>query len=303
MVLDSLLAEFRHWGLDAVWVRCRSTELFPLSVWEFRPLAGSCTFRHHFSKTFDGTRRLGLSAFVEVSPHAGQCSVLRSPALLTPSPLDNKQPFNPTQRTGSQRWKLKVKDLDVVNRERFGLFGLAVLGVNTQNFARFWKNSSRFGIFFAIFLPLGGIFLPTTGLPGVFADEGCRPFRRLHAVLRRLQSVGRIAPARHVPAGAEASQTAGRGKRTVVESRTASASCGERHCSPWGAGVSVMPWRSAVWGRCRRAKLIMLEHYITGARGRVMHATNYSLTCILPRDFKGLLVLFVFISWLVCFMP
>lgn len=47
-----------------------------------------------------------------------------------------------------------------------------------------------------------------------------------------------------------------------------------RRCSPreetlqsMGAGVSVMPWRSAVWGRCRRAKLIMLEHYITGARG------------------------------------
>lgn len=222
-------------------------------------MAGSCTFRHHSSRTFDGTRRLGLSAFVEVSPHAGQCSVLRSPALLTPFPLDNKQPFNPTQRTGSQRWKLNVKDLDVVNRERFGLFGLVVLGVNTQNFARFWEISSRFAVFFRIFFVVGRSFSQTVKSPAVFWDEACKISRRCSPREETLQSMG--------------------------------------------AGVSVMPWRSSVWGRCQRAKLIMLEHYITGARGRVVHATNYSLTCILPRDFKGLLVLFVFISWLVCFMP
>jgi hypothetical protein len=86
---------------------------------------------------------------------------------LTPSPLDNKQPFNPTQRTGSQRRKLNVKDLDVVNRERFGLLGLAVLGVNTQNFARFLEISSRFAVFFAIFFAVGRNFLLTAGSPGV----------------------------------------------------------------------------------------------------------------------------------------
>lgn len=157
---------------------------------------------------------------------------------MTPSPPDNKQPFNPTQRTGSQRWKLNVKDLDVVNRERFGLFGLVVSGVNTQNFARFSEISSRFAIFLRFFLPFGGIFLPTAKIAG---RSGVRTARRCALVLRlsrTLQScdclptvrpshaMGRIAPARHAPAGAEASQTAGRGKRTVVESRTASASCG-----------------------------------------------------------------------------
>ena len=216
---------------------------FSFSVLDFRRGTGSCTFRHHSSKTLGGTRRRGLSAFVEVFPHAGQCSVLRSPALLTLSPLDNKQPFNPTQRTGSQRWKLNVKDLDVVNRERFGLFGLAVLGVNTQNFARFLENSSRFAVFLRFFFPLGRISSRRLGCPA-FRHENCKTFCGSSAISPTLQShdrlptvcpshaVGRIAPARFVPAGAEASQTAGRGKRTVVESRTASASCGERHCSP-----------------------------------------------------------------------
>lgn len=101
------------------------------------------------------------------SPHAGQSAAWKSHALLTPSPQDNKQPFNPTQRTGSQRWKLNVKDLDVVNRERFGLLGLAVLGVNTQNFARLSEISSRFAIFLRFFLPSGGVFPKTATLPGV----------------------------------------------------------------------------------------------------------------------------------------
>ena len=44
-----------------------------------------------------------------------------------------------------------------------------------------------------------------------------------------------------------------------------------------------MPLQSDVLECCRRAKLFLLEHYITGARAHVARVTIYSLTCILPR--------------------
>lgn len=116
--------------------------------------------------------RLDLLAFGEIPPSRRAICRLGEPCpfetvssrqqtTLQPNPTDRK-PTLEAERQG----------LGCRNRERSGLFGLVVLGVNTQNFARFWKNSSRFGIFFAIFLPLGGIFLPTTGLPGGFSGRG-----------------------------------------------------------------------------------------------------------------------------------
>ena len=182
MVFDSLLAEFRHFGAG-----CR-----------FGPMPFNGTFpflrRGDFILWRDPARsgiippgRLTeqdvwvFQRLAKFRPHAGQCSVLRSPALLTPSPLDNKQPFNPTQRTGSQRWKLNVKDLDVVNRERFGLFGLAVLGVNTQNFARFLEISSRFAVFFAFFCRWAE-FLPNGEVAGGFSGRGLQDLPALQSM-------------------------------------------------------------------------------------------------------------------------
>ena len=183
--------------------------------------------------------RLDLLAFGEIPPSRWAICRLGEPCpfetvssrqqtTLQPNPTDRK-PTLEAERQG----------LGCRNRERSGLFGLVVLGVNTQNFARFWEISSHFAVFFRIFFVVGRSFSQTVKSPAVFWDEACKISRRCSPREETLQSMG--------------------------------------------AGVSVMPWRSAVWGRCRRAKLIMLEHYITGARGRVMHATNYSLTCILPR--------------------
>ena len=217
---------------------------FSLSPSEgFHPLAGSCTFRHHSSRTFDGTRRLGLSAFVEVSPHAGQCSVLRSPALLTPFHLDNKQPFNPTQRTGSQRWKLNVKDLDV-GTGNVSAFSASPFPASTLKISHVFRKFQAVSPFFLRFFCRWAEFPPKRRSRPAFRHEDCKTFCGSPAVSPTSQSHDRFAdgqtvagrgtdrPCEACPAGAEASQTAGRGKRTVVESRTASASCGEGHCSP-----------------------------------------------------------------------